>query len=206
MENDPNNLDQIQLALAAKKGDREARNALFMLYNPRIRKQCWIARQITALKSGSNGPITEEDVEQQAFLIFCALLESWEPSRGTFATYLRRTMPWEALHYVRSMLRYRSRQKVLRLLSLLDLGESEPESVSAEKSLDEVEDREAWDEQTEDLGDEWRQLIEMRYEQGFTSAEIARLYGYSSRTINRELRAATDALREKMQNGWEDCG
>jgi DNA-directed RNA polymerase specialized sigma subunit len=71
--------------------------------------------------------------------------------------------------------------------------------------LEDVEDRDAWAEQTDALDEEWKRLIKMRYEQGLTGREIAALRGYSARKVNRELRAATDALREQLQDGWEGC-
>jgi len=196
----------VELVDAARSGDREARNALFMRYRERIKILCLKGKQMAISFSESDASITGEDVEQQAFLIFCDLLEGWDVSYGvSFRDYLRKMMPWEAVHYVRSATHYRANHKVRRILTHFETGEIDLQSREAEQSLEEVEDRVAWDDHTEALDDEWRRLIKMRYEQGLTRGEIAALRGYSPRTVNRELRAATDALREKIQDEWEGC-
>jgi RNA polymerase sigma factor (sigma-70 family) len=197
----------VALVDASRSGDREARNALFIRCRERIKVLCLKGKQMAIGLSDSDASITGEDVEQQAFLIFCDLLEGWEASCGvSFQDYLRKMMPWEAVHYVRSSTHYRARRKVRRIQAHVETGEIDLQSKEAEQSLEEVEDRVAWDDQTEALDDdEWRHLIKMRYEQGLSRREIATLRGYSPRTVNRELRAATDALRQKIQDEWEGC-
>jgi RNA polymerase sigma factor (sigma-70 family) len=177
-----------------------------MRHRERITKLCYRGRHTAARFSGGDGSISEEDVEQQAFLIFCELLEAWDTGYGVpFRDYLREKMPWKAIHYVRSSLHYRAQRKVLRLISPLESGDTGPESPEAARALADVEDRDAWAEQTDVLDGEWKRLIKMRYEQGLSGREIAALRGYSARKVNRELRAATDALREQLQDGWEGC-
>lgn len=212
MKDGYDDLSDDELAEAAKGGDREARNALFMRHRELIGKLCRVGKNVAAQHAHGAGPLTAEDVDQQAFLIFCDLLASWEPAKAPFVEYLRKVMPWSALHYVRRSLRYRARRKVVRLRLVepteeetRETGETAPPSAEAEQSLLDAEDRAAWDEETEGLGEEWRRIIKMRYEQGLTTGEIAVLRGYSPRSINRELRAATDALRERIQDRWEDC-
>jgi RNA polymerase sigma factor (sigma-70 family) len=195
-----------ELAEAAKGGDREARNTLFMRHRDRIKKLCYRGSRTAARFSEGARSITGEDVEQQAFLIFCELLETWDASYGVpFSDYLREKMPWKAVHYVRASLHYRARRRVLRLIAPLESGDIGPESAEAAQSLEDVEDRDAWAEQTDALDKEWKRLIKMRYEQGLTGREIAALRGCSARKVSRELRAATDALREQLQDGWEGC-
>jgi RNA polymerase sigma factor (sigma-70 family) len=194
----------VELVEAARSGDREARNALFMRCRERIKMLCLKGKRMAIGLSDIDASITGEDVEQQTFLIFCDLLEGWDDSCGvSFQDYLRKMMPWEAVHYVRSSTHYRARRKVRRIQTHFETGEIDLQSMEAEQSLEEVEDRVAWDDHTEALDEEWRHLIKMRYEQGLSRREIATLRGYSPRTVNRELRAATDALRQKIQDDWE---
>ncbi len=196
----------VELVHAAQHGDIEARNALFMRCRERIKMLCLKGKQMAISFPESDVSITGEDVEQQAFLIFCDLLEGWDVSCGvSFQAYLRKMMPWEAVHFVRSSTHYRASRKVRRIPTHFETGEIDLQSIEAEQSLEEIEDRVAWDDHTEALDDEWRRLIKMRYEQGLTRGEIAALRGYSPRTVNRELRAATDALREKIQDDREGC-
>ncbi|HKP53308.1 MAG TPA: sigma-70 family RNA polymerase sigma factor [Chloroflexia bacterium] len=196
--------NDVQLVDAAQRGGKEARNTLFLRYRELVKGLCSKGKQTAEGLSESDESITGEDVEQQSFLIFCDLLESWDRGFGvSFKDYLRKMMPWAAVHYVRSSMHYRAKRKVRRIPTHLERGETDLQSKEAEQSLEEVEDRVAWDDHTNALDDEWRRLIKMRYELGLSSGEIAALRGYSTRTVNRELRAATDALREKMQD--EDC-
>ena len=199
--------DDQMLVVAARKGDKEARNALFMRHRNVIAKLCRKGAHMARSLSKRDGSITGEDVEQQAFLIFCDLLAGWEESFGTsFERYLKKTLPWEAVHYVRSATHYRSKRQVRRIPAPSTAGEEDVASMEAMQELDEVEDRADWDEQTGTLEHDLRRIIKMRYEQGLSSREIASLQGYSPRKVNRDLRAAKDALRQKLQDEWEDCG
>jgi len=192
--------DDAALARAAKQGNSEARNALFMRKRTVIGSLSWKSQQIAGKGSQGPGAITPEDVEQQAFLVFCDLLREWEEARLDFCDFLRAVMPWRMLHYVRSATRYRLRKRVLRLAGNIEKRVFEWPSLDAEHDFLEVDDRDAWDQQTADLSDEWKRIITMRYEQDLPSDEIATREGRSTRTINRHLRAANASIRRKIED------
>lgn len=192
--------DDAALARAAKEGNSDARNALFMRKKTLIGSLSWRSKQIAGKTDQGTSAITPDDVEQQAFIIFCDLLHKWDEGRLNFGDYLRAKMPWRMLHYVRSMTRYRVRKRVMRLTRKIEKRVLEWASPDAEHDFQEVEDRDAWDEQTEDLTEELRRVILMRYAQELSSREIAEQQGCSSRTVNRQIRTALGSIRRKIED------
>ncbi|MBF6613940.1 MAG: hypothetical protein IVW55_12500 [Chloroflexi bacterium] len=186
-----------ELALKAKAGERSARNALFLRLGARIRRWTSRARRLTRL----SGYLTTEDVDQQAFIIFCGLLMGWEPERTPFLPYLASTMPWQALHYVRGALHYRSKNRAVALEEAECTAQSE---IKAEAQQGEEVWRALWGRSAWQLRSEWQQTVSLRFCQGFTSSQIAAFSGRSRRAVDRELHAAVSALRRDIQEGWED--
>jgi hypothetical protein len=63
------------LALEAKRGDREARNILYVSLHDVIASRTRPAKRLLARLLQASGPIEDEDIDQQAFVIFCDLLD-----------------------------------------------------------------------------------------------------------------------------------
>src|SRR6478609_11155351 len=105
-KSDRDNRAWAELAEAACEGNREARNELYMLARPAIHGLGWRARRY--LRNASYGytepPVTPEDIDQQAFIVFCELLESWPQGDEEFRAYMHRKMPGRLMHYVRASL------------------------------------------------------------------------------------------------------
>ncbi len=190
-----------ELARAAKAGDRAARNALFMRLQPDVRARSFEVKRRVGRSDG--GPIEPEDVDQQAFIIFCELLEEWEPGRLRFASYLRAKVGWRILHYVRGTLHYRARVKTVRFDGEREKVEAQP---GGEEAQAPVEEKIGWEERTEGLDRRWREVLRQRFEEELSSKEIAALGGRSSRTVNRDLRTALRLVRERVEEEWEGCG
>src|SRR5438093_1071792 len=70
------------LAWRAKQGDRAARDELYITLKAWLLALArWALRTARARPSGRVAP---EDVRQQLFVCFCALLAAWRPERGPF--------------------------------------------------------------------------------------------------------------------------
>ena len=195
-----------KLAWAAKGGDREARNSLFLKYRARINRLALPAKRMAARIAPDDMSIEPEDVEQQAFLVFCELLEQWEPGRAPFGAYLASVMQWRLGHYVREATHSR-RKRPLR--SRQEVGEeaaTEPSVKSIgelmDARLEEVESRETWAARTRSVSKEGKHLLNLRFAEGLSTRQIAALSGRSKRTVNRGLRAAISEVHKSLQ---EEC-
>ena len=195
-----------KLALAAKRGDREARNSLYFEYERLLKLRCRRARRVADKYLAGAGPIVGEDVDQQCFILFCELLETWVPDETSFVEHLGRGVGWAALHYVRRSLGYRRRLRVVRFAQNDEGVVIEPVSVGAEQQMDQAEARVDWQEQAEGLDERWKRLIVMKFRDDLTTGEISVIDGHSRRTINRDLREAMDTMRAKLEEEWEGCG
>lgn len=172
------------LLTAAKKGDRDARNTLYLRYYIRIGAMVGRAKRIVALASDTDRSIESEDVVQQTFLIFCDLLDNWTPAHGPFVTYLARLLPSQANHFVRDALHHRAKARVV---NAQDTGR---EHDQFERSMEQqVHSNLLWAEHTRNLQDPTRRWITLRYNYGLTTSQIATLSGLSPRTVDRQLRA-----------------
>ena len=202
-----------RLALRARAGDREARNTLFLSQQGLVEILSRRAKGLVRSLEGRDQSLQPGDIDQQAFLEFCALVEDWEPGLMPFVSYLRRLLPWRLLHYVRRSVRYRSGLRVLPLTSLAqsageDAGESgEPgiEDVATRDKIISIESRDAWKHHTESLDEAMRRAVSLRYGLGFSSREIASMEGRSRRTVDRDLRTAMQKIKRSLQEEWENC-
>jgi RNA polymerase sigma factor (sigma-70 family) len=200
----------MELAIAAKDGNREARNALFLRHVPHFQRLAIPAKRIVANWAHKDRSIDTEDVDQQLFVIFCDLLDSWQRDRTPFIPYVISTMRWQALHYVREALHYRSKAMAAQSRDswpdgLNGEGNAETDRRMADSPHAEVESRAAWLGHTAHLKPEWKYWLQLRFVQGMSSRQIAALHGCSRRTVNRELRAATQAVLHALQEEWEEC-
>ncbi len=201
--------DDEELARLAKSGDRQARNRLYFRHEARIRQLVAPARRYAALMAAGDASIGPEDVEQQAFIAFCELVEQWDAQRLPFNLFLERRLTRKLRNYVRDALHSRSRVKrvpgaladeTIEVAGAVMSAESEAEV----RMLEQVE----WFERAASLppDERWKELIMMRFQEGLSSRQIAVVSGRTHRTVNRNLRAAIEAIRNKIQEEWEDCG
>jgi len=86
-------------ALAARAGDRAARNALYFALEPKIAAH--VARYRRLLRERL--PLWEpDDLAQEAFLVFAELVTEW-PGDGTFAPFFLRRFPLRLHRAVRQL-------------------------------------------------------------------------------------------------------
>jgi RNA polymerase sigma factor (sigma-70 family) len=191
------------LALKAKSGDREARNILFLRLQSEILNSIHRARQLLGNLNERSGPIEEQDIDQQAFLMFCKVLDNWQPRRKAFVPYMKILMRWYAVDYVNSTLHVRSRRvRIVRM--------PEKRQMSARNALcallgpaELVESSEEWYAILAQLSLSWRRFVSMKFYEGLSSRQIARANHCSTRTVNRTLHAALELLRHNSQEEWE---
>lgn len=193
------------LARAAKGGDKEARNILFLRHMGRFQQLTITAKRIAASQAHRDGSIEACDVDQQLFIIFCDLLDSWQQERTPFIPYVIRNMGWDALHYVREVTRYRSKAALGREDSQAERRDDVMMLEDGDNAHIEVESRVDWATHTAQLKPSWKRLVAMRFAEGMSSGQIAALNGCSRRTVNRELRAAMQQILQKLQEDWEEC-
>lgn len=203
-------------AVSAKADDIDSRNALFMEHYALIsrlgrsaRRLLWSAHTDRALQSG--------DIDQQAFIEFCALLDEWQPGQVPFMAYLATMLPWRLLHYVRRSLHYRSRARLVPLPTVQSGEETADDDNAqteegmefaddgAQHNITRIESSDTWKYHTDPLEDGLREAVRLRYGLGLSSREIASMRGCSRRTIDRELRAAISAIKRKIEDEWENC-
>lgn len=190
-----------ELAVAAKEGNREARNVLFLRHEQRFQRLVAPVKRLVAKWSYGDKSIAPEDVDQQLFLIFCELLDSWDRARTPFISYATSMVRWHAFHFVRASFHARARVRVEHEASheaWLDvLNEQE---VSTPEEIDTTP---VWRDYTSKLKPDWKRWVELRFEQGMSSVQIATVSGCSRRTIDRELRAAVHSMLTSIRETWQ---
>jgi RNA polymerase sigma factor (sigma-70 family) len=200
-------------ALRARAGDAEARNALFLSQQGLVELLSRRAKGLVRSLEGRDRSLQPGDIDQQAFVEFCALVEDWDPAQMPFVAYLRRLLPWRLLHYVRRSIRYRSGLRMLPLAALSpaddgqgeDQGDPGIEDVAMRDKIVRIESNDAWKHHTESLDEGMRRAVSLRYGLGFSSREIASIEGRSRRTIDRDLQAAMQQIKRNVQEQWENC-
>ena len=209
-----------RLALSARDSDRLSRNLLYLRCAHTIRNRTIPAQRIADKLGASGAPINGEDVEQQCFLIFCQLLETWDPGRTPFITYLTDSISNAAYTYVRSIQHLRStRIKLVHItppeasyLPEEDTTDNNPLSPSAYDlnsrilavdNTQEIFNNDFWDTIATYLRDDWARLIRQRFWEDKSSDQIARKTGQSRRNIDRTIQSALATLQVEVSDQWE---
>lgn len=80
------------IAERAQAGDRDARDALFASFQPKIMR--FVRRiRVPFVPDGDRGLWEREDVAQEAYLVFLGVIESWPPALP-FGRYFLANFPW----------------------------------------------------------------------------------------------------------------
>jgi RNA polymerase sigma factor (sigma-70 family) len=186
--------DEERLARGAKEGCREARNDLFLRYRDLIQRLAAPSRRLllrtVTYRRLANPAIELEDIDQQAFLVFCDVLDEWNPDAERFDERLARRMPGLLLHYVRDTLRYSSRERG-------GIEENEP-AIAEDGEL-----RGALPPYALALPAYLQEAVKLRYIDGLPSASIARLVRRNRRTVHRNLKTALALMRDSLEETWE---
>lgn len=173
-----------RLAMQAQAGDRSARNALYLALRPRI------ASSIRKLRYSGNWSGSEgrswffDDLEQEAFLIFCELVEEWNPEPPRFAGYFFSRLPWRLRDRLRSWSGTTLRATQPLPLDALcdDIADPAIVRVMLESLLAAIDSDEA-------------DVLRLRFIDGMREREIAIALGISTRTVRRRKTQGMAAIR-----------
>lgn len=168
------------VALRAQRGDWTARDALYQAFAIKLQRMC---RKIPLPFSlpEETGIWDHEDVWQEGWFVFAAIIERWDPE-VPFGRYLLAQFPWRLRDAVRAHLR-RSATPPKWTLGTGELDEGQvrcPVAVAAQEQA-EIEiclaPLRAFD----------RELIEVRAAEGLGLADAATAMDVSERTVSRRL-------------------
>ena len=179
----PQNIDEwlSRAARGANPQDADTRNLLFDAYWPRLKRMCF--REWSRFCRGTI--LAREDVEQEAFLVFAAMLVQW-PGKGSFSRYLLGLFPW------------RMRDAVILLLGPREAHLTEPSLAELASTSYDVEQAVVL---LEDLAQQFspldQKILLMRVRDGFGVREIAAALKVNRRTVQRRMAP----MRVKM---WGD--
>lgn len=210
------------LALDARNGDTSARNALYLRHRDLISRRIAPARRLARNLAASGAPIDPRDVEQEAFIRFCELIDEWDPARTHFVPFMSAMIWRRACKYVRQSEHLRSRHvKVVsvsripymwqgpgrggknaggELLYILRRAQSGTCGDLGEDSFDESIN---WESLVGTLRADWKRFVRLRFWDDKSCAHIASREGCSPRTINRGLSAALEQLRCQLNEERE---
>ena len=87
------------LADAARRGDRNARDTLYTILNAKIRR---FVRRYRGGSWATHQSWDEDDLAQEAFLVFADLVSGWS-GEASFATYFLAYFPWRLRDAVRRL-------------------------------------------------------------------------------------------------------
>jgi RNA polymerase sigma factor (sigma-70 family) len=166
------------IARAEARRSPDARNALFLAYESRLRRQAgYLWRRFYR-----DTTLDREDLEQETFLVFCDLLGSWS-GNGSFSAYLLGSMPWRLRDTARRAIG--SRDAVENEMSPDSLADTLPGFGTL---LAELEDL------VVQLVPEDMTLVRLSLLEGRPTAEVARIVGLKPRSVRRRLQRARAVL------------
>lgn len=197
-----------ELAQAAQAGSTEARNTLFLRQQALLKKLAYPAKRMLYVVTSSgraSSAIGPEDIDQQAFIIFCGLVNTWEPERAPFMHYFPKVMHWRLLGYVRDEFTREHASDNDTLPALIPLearyDSLQTQSAGPSEAYSSVE----WDQHVSRLPEPLRETINLRFYHDLTTAQIASMRGRARRTVNRNIQAAISMLRQSMEDRREGC-
>jgi RNA polymerase sigma factor (sigma-70 family) len=175
------------LALRART-DPNARDALYRLLEFKIERFVRHYR----FRAGQMTVYEFDDVAQEAYVVFCDLIERW-PGDRSFLGYFFTRFPWWLSKAISRIERGTSTNQFVPIEEV----DEPPPSPYPDDELVLVEAGAL-------LGPRDRALLELRVGYGMDMRQIARTLGVHSRTLHRHWARIIDDLRE----GWESepCG
>jgi len=181
-------MDERELVLRAKRGDREAFDGLVRLYQARLR--AYVARYVP-------GPEDVFDIVQDAFIDALEHLDRFDPSRE-FGPWIRAICRNRTLNHFRSCRAGRSAAAALVDRALEETrGPMEDDLEAAGRKL------RALQHCVGRLEASQRELIDLRYRREVPLADLARRMGRSAAALAMALLRIRAALQKCMERGLE---
>ncbi len=176
-----------RLAIQTQAGNLNARNALYLALRPRI------ASSIRKLRYSGNWERVEgrswlfEDLEQEAFLIFCELTNQWNPEPPRFAGYFFSHLPWRLRDRLRSWSATTVRESAALPLDVLtdDIANAAVMKETLEAMLATIAPADAL-------------VLRLRFIHAMSDAIAARELGICTRTVRRRRMRALKSLRASL--------
>jgi RNA polymerase sigma factor (sigma-70 family) len=210
------------LALAAHNGDIPARNALYLRHRDLINRRIAPARRLARSLAASGAPIDARDVEQEAFIRFCDLIDEWDPARARFVPFMVAMIWRRTCKYVRQYEHLRSRHVKVVSLSripyawqdpgkggenaegeLFDMLRASQSGTFDKRDEDSPDESINWECLVDTLRADWKRFVRLRFWDDKSCVHIASREGCSPRTINRGLSAALKQLRNQLDEEKE---
>jgi RNA polymerase sigma factor (sigma-70 family) len=167
------------LARRAQGGDLAARNGLFLALWPRCAPLLGAIRRSDRWRAREGRAWTFDDVEQEAFPIFCELVAEWRGDQDRFAGYFFTRFRFRLTDLLRSW------TIPIRAVSPLS---GELDVIAGKDQTGEL--RLLIDSLFASLGERDRRILVQRIIEGRTDAEIAAANGVSVKTVRRWRKAA----------------
>lgn len=175
-------LDQVLGALARRaRQDPSTRNMLYGLLDYKIER---FARRYHYRDHPVNA-WNVDDVGQEAFLVFCEIIEHW-PGERSFLGYFFSRFPWRLSRRVKMLERGWETLHAFRFEAVFDPDEPDQEAADALLLVDIGVSRDARD----------RTLLDLRASRGMTARETARVMHIHPRHVQRLWSRIIDDLRE----------
>jgi RNA polymerase sigma-70 factor (ECF subfamily) len=177
-------MDSNDLALRCQAGDAEAFDLLFSQHKDQVYR---IA--IALLKQ----PQDAEDAIQEVFLRVHRAIDTFDPQRGQFTTWLYQI----TVNYCRSRLR---RKRFFTMPWQQDqLEERVPADPSVEKQVLNSEFRQVLWEEVNTLGDKHRLVVILHYYMDLSCERIAEILGCRVGTVYSRLHTARHRLQDRLE-------
>jgi RNA polymerase sigma factor (sigma-70 family) len=178
-------------AIRAQQGDTDARDALFFAYLPKLERLMNVVHT-PAVRAGTTSTWDRDDVEQEAYLVFVDLVESW-CGDVSFTSWLLARFPWRLRNTIRGGVGKPStppRQWVVPIedaaLEPVDMEDVDPDEQRLVSSL------------LDTLPEHLAQVLVAHAFHGTPKAQIARDMGLGRRTIVRYWRQIRDRAEEVL--------
>jgi RNA polymerase sigma factor (sigma-70 family) len=172
--------------LHAHAGCPVARDALYLALHPKLER--FIRRvRVPRLGDDRTGIWDRDDVEQEAWLVFCELIEQWSPERP-FGRYVLATFPWRLRDAIYRGIGRRGVPTRMALVPIDDhawLHDGSAAAAEASVLLGVLAER---------LPELQAEILRRHVGDGETLTAIARDLDLSRRTVTRQWRAARDQL------------
>ncbi len=176
-----------ELALRAKFGDSAARNALFLAIRPRCSPVLNGVRRHELWRALEGRSWTFDDLEQEAFPIFCDLVNEWKGVEPRFAGYFFSRFRWRVFDMLRRWTLTPRREAAFD--DALSIAIDEADSIELRTVVADL---------FAALAPSERQLLVWRVVDGHTDAEVAQMLGVSLKTVRRRRTAAFARAREAL--------
>jgi DNA-directed RNA polymerase specialized sigma24 family protein len=177
------------LARAAQAGNLAARNALYTAFAPRLAPMT--ARERRRINRPWMDPALEpDDIDQEAFLVFVALVAAW-PGDGSFTGYVLARFPWRLRDVSRGSARFGSDRR-RPFPPRRDWLDGSADSAAAVALLEAL---------AGDIPSPRREILLWHVRDGDPFVDIARRLGVGKRQVMRQWRRIRSELRRSLASG-----